>query len=217
MASNKLRLSEASERYVDHCRARRLADSTIQSRTSGLARMKDVIGDLMLDSISGEHVDRVFNAYQWEPTTRNKRIGEYKGFFAWARGCRFMSQQANPMLGWRQKTAPIKRRIRIPFAEWSRLFNACQHPQERIVIATGLYLFLRASEQQALRVGCVDFQSKTIDVWRPKIQTWQTLPIPEELEPELRSWLTYLSERYELRDEHHLICSRNKDLSLIHI
>ena len=69
MAVSKLRLSEASDRYVNHCRARKLAPSTIQSRISGLARMRDVTGDLFLDSISGEHVDRVFNAYAWEPTT----------------------------------------------------------------------------------------------------------------------------------------------------
>lgn len=212
MAVTKLRISEASLRYADHCRARKLADSTIRSRVAGLARMRQVIGDLLLDSISGEHVDRVFNHYSWEPTTRNKRIGEYRSFFAWAKGCRYMSQQANPMFGWRQKTPPMKRQLRIPFAEWSRLFDACQHPQERIVIATGLYLFLRSSEQQALRVGCVDLQSNLIDVWRPKTQVWQTLPIPSELAVELRSWLTYLSERYELRDDHHLICSRNKDM-----
>ncbi len=123
-----------------------------------------------------------------------------------------MSPLNNPMIGYKQRKAPDLQHLRIPYAEWPRLFNACQHPQERIVIATGLYLFLRSSEQQALKMSCVDLQSSRIEVWRRKTKKWQTMPISSELGAEMRTWLTWLAERYDLKPEHHLICARNKDM-----
>lgn len=213
MVTRRLKLSEAIEVYVAHCTARQLASGTIRGHQSSLGLFLRVTGDLQLDSITGAHVERVFMHYQWAPTTRNTKIGQFRAFFRWARGSRHMNPMSDPMLGWRQRTPPEKSHLRIPFAEWPRLFNACVHPQERIVVATGLYLFLRASEQQALKIGCVDLQSNLIQIWRPKISKWQTMPIASELDVEMRSWLTYLSERYELHDDHHLICSRNKDMA----
>lgn len=211
--ATKLRISEALQRYTDHLTARRLEPSTIRAHVSTVGLFSRVVGDLLLDSIRSEHVDRVFNHYNWAPTTRNTKIGIYRSFFGWARGTRHMSPLNNPMIGYKQRKTPELQHLRIPYAEWSRLFNACQHPQERIVIATGLYLFLRSSEQQALKVSCVDLQSDRIEVWRRKTKKWQTMPISSELGAEMRTWLTWLSERYDLKPEHHLICARNKDMA----
>ena len=213
MASRRLRLSEAADRYEHHSKARNLSDGTVKNQRIALSLFRRVTGDLLLDSITGAHIDLVFNTYHWAHTTRNKRIGEYRAFFNWCRGSRFMNPMLNPMIGWRQSEPPQIAHLRIPFAEWPRLFDACQHPQERIVIATGLYLFLRASEQQALRVGDIELQENRITVWRSKTKKHQVMPITSELGGEIRSWLTYLSENYDLHDDHHFICARNKDMS----
>lgn len=208
----KVRLSEAARRYEAHQVARALAPDTIRNTRVTLGLVQRVIGDLLLDSITGQHMDRVFASYNWAATTRNTKIGQLRGFFTWCRGSRLMTPTNNPMIGWRQKAAPTKNHLRVPHAEWGRLFNACQHPQERIVIATGLYLFLRASEQQALKISSVNLAEDLIDVWRPKIKRWQTMPLSSELGAEVRAWLTYLSDRYHLEPDHHLICARNKDM-----
>jgi integrase len=212
MASRRLRLSEASARYEAHCTARGLAPKTITGQQVSLRIMQRTIGDLMLDSITSQHVDRLFNTHSWAPGTRNNRIGQYKAFFGWCRSNKFMNPMLDPMTGWRQRTVPEKHHLRIPHAEWPRLFNACQHPQERIVIATGLYLFLRASEQQDLRIADVKLSENIIQLWRRKTQTTQVMPVSAELGVEVRRWLTYLSERHELQGHHHFICARNKDL-----
>lgn len=212
MASRRLRLSEAAERYQHHCKARKFADGTLKDQRVALNLLQRVIGDLLLDSITGAHIDQVFNSYAWAHSTRNKRVGQYKAFFNWCRGSRFMNPMLNPMIGWRQSEPPTLAHLRIPFAEWPRLFDACQHPQERIVIATGLFLFLRASEQQALRIGDIELNENRVTVWRSKVKRHQIMPISTELETEIREWLTHLSANYEVQDEHHFVCARNKDL-----
>jgi integrase len=212
MASRRLRLSEAADRYSTHCKARNLAPSTIKGQQTALGLFRKVTGDLLLDSITGAHIDLVFNTYNWAHSTRNNRIGQYRAFFNWCRGSRFMNPMLNPMIGWRQSEPPQIAHLRIPFAEWPRLFEACQHPQERILVATGLFLFLRASEQQALRIRDVELQENRVTVWRSKIKKHQVMPIPSELEGEIRTWLTYLSENYEVNGDHHFICARNKDM-----
>lgn len=209
----KLRISEASPKYENHLHARRLTDGTIRAHRSALNLLQTHIGDLYLDSITTEHIDKLFLNNNWAPTTRNTKIAIYRVFFKWARGARHMNPLNDPMIGLRQKTPPQKQHLRIPHSEWVKLFNACIHPQERIVIATGLFLFLRASEQRALKMQCVNLQNNLIDVWRPKTQKWQVMPISSELGDELRLWLTWLSTQYELQPEHHLICGRNKDMS----
>jgi len=208
----KLRITEAQPRYEQHLQARRLTHATIRAHRSALKLLVACIGDLYLDSITTEHMDKTFLAYDWAPTTRNTKIGIYRVFFRWARGARHMNPTNDPMLGHRQKAAPEKQNMRVPFAEWNKLFEACIHPQERIVIATGLYLFLRASEQRALTFSCVNLQDNLIDVWRPKTRKWQVMPISSELEHELRTWMTWLSQQYEIKPEHHLLCARNKDM-----
>lgn len=213
MARHTLRLLEAAERYEAHTKARGLVASTIRGQQDALRLFERVIGDLQLDSITSEHVDRVFTRYHWAPTTRNNRIGQYRAFFNWARGAGYMNPLVNPMLGWRQKTPPQVKRMQIPHDEWSQLFKACRHPQERIVIATGLYLFLRASEQQALTIGDVDLQANLVEIHRRKTQQYDTMPISAELEVELRRWLKYLSENYEPTSQSFLIPSRMHDLT----
>jgi integrase len=212
MASRRLRLSAAATRYETHCLARGLAPKTIKGQQVGLRLMQRSIGDLMLDSITSQHIDRLFNSNTWAASTRNNRVGQYKAFFGWCRSNRYMNPMSDPMTGWRQRAVPVRNHLRIPHAEWPRLFEACQHPQERIVVATGLYLFLRASEQQDLRMSDVKLADNTIQLWRRKTQHTQVMPISSELETEIRTWLTYLSERYALQGDHHFICARNKDM-----
>jgi integrase len=210
LAPHSIRLSEATELYLKHNRARGLEASTIRGQECALKLMKDVAGDLRLDNIEGWHVDKVFSHYNWAATTRNNRIGQYRAFFNWARGSRHMSARSNPMLGWRQRSTPEVARLRIPRHEWPLLFDACVHPQERIVLATGLYLFLRASEQQALTIKDVDLQSNRIAIWRRKTKQADEMPITTELAEELRRWMTWLSQNHILQPQHHLICARTK-------
>jgi len=208
---SKPRLSEASQLYKDHCEARRLAQGTIRGQQCAIAQLISVAGDVRLDNVTSRHVDLLFARMQWAPTTRNNRIGQLRAFFSWARASKNMSALNDPMATWRQQAPPETERLRIPFAKWGMLFDVAKHPQERIVLATGLYLFLRASEQQALRLKDVDLSSNRILVWRSKTKQHDWMPISSELDVELRRWLTWLAETHAPNDEHFLICARRKD------
>jgi integrase len=111
------------------------------------------------------------------------------------------------MLGWRARRVPDKKRTRIPVQSWPALFEAAESPHERLVLATGLYLFLRVSEMAALRVRHVDLQNGLLEVWRQKTQESDTMPIAAELSPHLRDHLRWMTER-GFRDPDHFLLPR---------
>lgn len=211
MASiRRLRISEAAEQYRQHGTAKGLAPGTILAQQSALTVLRETLGDLLLDSITGQHIDRLFNSHSWMPTTRNTKIGQYRAFFSWARSNRFMNPMSDPMAGWRQAAPPNVKRLRIPATDWPRLFAHCYHPQERMLLATGLYLFLRTSEIQGIKIGDVDLQGCLIDIYRQKTKQADTLPMSSELVAETRNWLQWLAETHQLEPDHYFLPARIK-------
>jgi integrase len=119
-----------------------------------------------------------------------------------------MNYQNDPTFGWRTLRYEVPPKLRIPVNEWPKLFEACQTPIETISLATGLYLFLRGSEQRLLKVGSVDLASKTILVERPKVKAYDEMPISAELDSYLRPHLTWLAENGWADKHHYLIPAR---------
>jgi integrase len=83
---------------------------------------------------------------------------------------------------------------------------------ERIVFATGLYLFLRASEQQRLQLKMVDLDQGVIEVYRVKPKKWDVMPMSAELLPIMREHLTWLAQNGATDPNHFLIPTRNRDM-----
>lgn len=206
------RLADARIEYQQHNLARGLSPSTVRVQGDALNLFERVVGNLWLREIGPHHADRVFSSYSWGTSTRNNRIGQYRAFFRWAKARNYTDQ--DPMFGWRAQRVPDQQRERIPRAEWPRVFAACLHPQEEIVIATGLYLFLRVSEMQALQLQHVHLSESLIDVWRPKTKQWDSMPISAELDPYLRRWMTYLAELGYTSPDHYLVGTRKRDLDI---
>lgn len=200
-------LRVAIAEYLEHCRARGLATKTILSRQYALNQLADAIGSIQAHRVSAEHVDRVFTRHSWGQSTRNGRASIYRAFFAWCRSRGYMSRDRDPMYGWRYRAPEQKERTRIPRAEWPRLFAACEDTRELVVLGTGLYLFLRASEQRSIQIQHVRLSESLIEIWRPKVRQWDTMPIVAELDPILREHLEALSARVRLEPEHFLIPS----------
>jgi integrase len=208
----KIRLEAASFEYANHSKARGLSPGTIRTQQSALRVFQNVVGNVPLSQVSHNDVDRVFSAHSWQQATRNTKIGQYRAFFRWAKARSYTD--VDPMFGWRMLAPPEKDRARIPRAEWPKLFNACLHPQEEIVIAIGLYLFLRVSEMQALQLQHVHLSQSLIEVWRPKTKKWDTMPISAELDPYLRTWMTYLAELGFSDPGHYLVAARKRNLTM---
>lgn len=207
-----IRLSTALDEYSRHNLARGLAPGTVRSQLCSLGLFQRVVGNVWLRDISHNDVDRVFSSYSWQPATRNTKIGQNRAFFRWAKARDYVA--IDPMFGWRMMTPPEKERARIPVAEWPRLFEACAHPQEEIVIAMGLYLFLRVGEMQELQLQHVRLSESLVEIWRPKTKQRDTMPISAELDPHLRRWMTYLAELGYSKPDHYLLATRKRDLTM---
>lgn len=210
MAPVNIRLSEAIDEYCDYCRARALRSSTIKGRRQTLGKLLSVTGDMYLTGIGPQHIDRLFNACDWQISTRNVRRAVFASFFEWARNRRYMVRDTDPLLGWRALHVPEKNRLRVPLTEWERLFNACTHPVKDMLISLGLYTFLRGSEMAEIQMKHVDLDGKMLTVHRVKTGDYDELPIPTELEAHLRKYVTWytfrvLEQGMAVSPEHYLI------------
>lgn len=208
MARGSIKLEEAVERYIFHMRGVGIEPSTIQTYTSGLKALVASVGNVETYTLSGRHLDVTFASRKWSAATRNARLSQYKAFFAWCRATGCMKADQNPAFGWGNRRVPSIERQRIPQAEWSRLFNACIHPQETIALATGLYLFLRASEQRMIQLKHLRLDTSEIAIHRVKTKEVDVMPLPAELLPYLRKHLTMMTEQGFNSPEHYLIGQR---------
>lgn len=207
-----MKFSQAVTEFLDHSTSRGLAPGTIRAHRSALKLFGDVIGDIQLKNVTHRHVDQVFLHYGWAPLTRNTKITQYKTFFFWCVGRGLISQNRNPMFGWRLGKVPQVDRLRIPVQEWGKLFSLVQHPTEQVVLGLGLYLFLRAGEIQHLQLQHVHLADGEVDVFRPKTQEWDSMPICAELDTQLRQYLTWLATKGVSAPDHYLVPARKRDL-----
>lgn len=209
----KKQLDDALDEYRKYLVARRLSAGTIKSTMSTLNLMRRVTGNVTIDKLDHRVMDRVFVTYLWQPSTHNQKLQVYKQFFRWCRARKFAALDFDPLFGWRNIDVPEVLRTRIPRSQWANLFNECQHPIETIVFATGLYLFLRASEQQALQLKHVNLMRAEVEVYRVKTKRWDVMPITSELLPIMRTHMTWLANQGAVDPNHFLIPTRNHDMT----
>lgn len=195
---DKLRLSEATELFVLSMSAQGRAPNTLQNYRGILRRFQRSVGDLYVGSINGTHVDRHFILAR--PTRQNSTLGVdhavLSRFFGWLESNRYIPRFTSPMDGRKAPRAAKKERNRLEVGKFPALLDAAgeHHPRDRMVVALGLYLFLRGGEIVTLRVGDVKLDSGEVSVFRHKTGQADQLPISSELDRELRSWLTYYSQ-----------------------
>lgn len=199
-------IGNAVDAYLAELAAMGVEPSTLKNRRSLLTRFAEHVGP-RLDSrrIDTTHVVSFVNAQAWSPSTRYERIGQMRTFFKWCRGRRYFLLDQDPMFGWRRMTPPDVDHLRLPFDEWATLFDACRTVRERTVLATGLFLFLRASEQKLLQVKHVDLQRDEISVYRQKSKRWDVMPIATELRPFITEQLEHTASLFAISPEHFLI------------
>lgn len=208
MATLKIRLSLASQEYASHLSARGLAAGTIRSRAGMLRLLEACVGDVYVENLTADHVDRLFAAHAWAAKTRNVKLSMLRTFFRWCQQRRYMDRHADLLAGYRNLPCPVEPRTRIPVDEWPRLFEACMHPTETAALATGLFLFLRGSEQQAIQLKHVHLDEGTIDVYRAKTRQWDTMPISSELDAYLRDYLTWYADTVGIHPDYYLHAPR---------
>ncbi len=212
MATNNARLSDAIDEYLKHRQAKGLRPNTIRNDECWLRQFLAHTGNLYVRSIGPVHVDTFFadGADRWGQSSLNLITTVLKTFFAFCRQRKWMGRDDDPAGGYRTRKVPKKEMLRVPVTDFNRLLDAAEHPRNRMLIALGLFLFLRASEIKLIRIGDVDLQLGQVAVQVPKTTDADVMVINPQLDRELRRYLTWYTETHgELDQEWYLIPAKN--------
>ena len=208
-----MKLDEAIEKFLTYRKGVGYERNTVRQEESVLGKFLAVIGNIQTGNLGPQHGER-FNTWLLEqgyaPRSVNIYMGALRRFLGWCSTHRYVSRD---VLGTTRPAKVIEPpRRRLPARDFPRLLDACTHPQQRIVVALGLYLFLRASEVRSLRIRDVRLDDAEIDVFQPKTKRWDTMPIFKPLDAELRRWLTWLAEDQQqpLHPDWFLVASRRR-------
>jgi len=184
------------------------AGTTMRNTRRAFAVLSPFLGE-DVTSITSTSLDHALGAYRSDhaATTTNLTVAELRGFFKWCEQQGHIPYGSSPMRHRRAYSEAKHERMRVPADQFPGLIDSAQNPRDRIVVALGLYLLLRAGEIALLRVGDVDLTEFTIQVLVPKSAKSDTMPICHELADELHLWLdTYEGAKgISLRDYDYLV------------
>lgn len=155
------------------------------------------VGNIQVRNVSARHVDAYFaarSASKCAPNTLNTDLVALRRLFDFAVARRYMGALDNPATHRRTLREQPKSRQLIPASKFGALLDACKHPRDRAFVALGLYLLLRASEIVELRIGDVDLDRGYVSARILKSAKADDMPISEELDAELRRWLTWYAQ-----------------------
>lgn len=196
-------LSSAIDEYLTSRRAGGYAKNTVRTDSQALALLLKTVGNIRvkhLDAKQGQQFKAALLAGGYKAGTINLYLGALGRFAKWCSQMRYLPTSNNPLASTRrEKNKPAPRR-RVPSKDFTRLLDLCDHPQQRIIVALGLYLFLRSSEVSALNLEHVNLDASEILVFQPKTEKWDEMPITEELDTELRRWMTWYAG--DVADKH---------------
>ena len=192
-----MRLSDAIAEYQQYRTSQRFAKNTIRAERQALDLLLAEVGNIQMKHLDARHGEAYVAALLSSgkaPGTVNLYRGAFRRFCSWCHTRRYLPGGNSPLGTTRNLKDHVKPRRRIPSRDFARLLDSCEHPQERIIVALGLYLFLRASEVSDLDIEHVDLDSQTIRVFQRKTGKWDDMPISRRLDAELRRWLTWYAE-----------------------
>jgi len=188
--SANVSLSDAIEEFLDSRRSRGIAANTIRGDRNTLQLFLRVTGNIYCRSVEPRHIDAFFsNQAHIKASTRNIFLTRLRVFFRWAQGRNYI--KTDPTLEMRRAREATESRLIIPVDRFSEVLEAATHPRDRIVVALGMFLFLRISEIESLKVGDVDLDQSEIRIKIHKTKDYDVMPICSELDEELRRWLAW--------------------------
>lgn len=189
-----MRLDETIAEYVASRRSAGYAKNTLRVEQQALDLLLVTVGNIQSRSLDAKHGEMFIAAMTgkgMKPSTTNLYRGAFRRFCKWAAQRRYIPSTANPLGSTRNLRVSAPPRRRVAARDFGRLLDAAEHPQSRIVVALGLYLFLRASEVIVLDIEHVHLDDAFILVYQPKTGRYDEMPICTELDAELRRWLSW--------------------------
>lgn len=184
---------------------------TLVNDRAALNKLIEVAGDIQPRNLTTRHADAYVRAIGQNSTSHfNMRLSAIKMFVAWCRREKLVPRDFN-LFDIRSRRVSRPDRHRVPVERFPELLDVAgqRHPRDRILVAIGLYLFLRGSEIRLLRLKDVDLEAGELHVYIKKTDDYDIMPISAELDEELRRWLRVYEERSgDLNPEWYLVPAR---------
>jgi integrase len=204
-----IQLEAAISEYLASRRAGGARPNTLRNLRNDLTYLLVAAGNIPTTRIDGGTVDIVFTKASGRrgPAALNNLHGTLNKFFKWLRARNYMDLHVDPLVGFVNRKVPSIERRRVPLAEFPALLDACHHPRDRMVVALGLFLFLRQSEIASLKISDVDLDSGEVLVTVHKAGgVMDRMPISRELDTELRRWFTFYTQQCGPLDDGWMLC-----------
>jgi integrase len=208
------RLSDAIEEYLRIQQARagtggHRGSNTAAADNNVLSMFLRMSGDRVLTNLTPEHVEAWFygpGGIRDHHEVKSKRLGQggmappvaeathnhyrsrLKMFFKWCTNRGYM--RVDVMAHTQALKVPRMTRQRPSAVTLLALLDATTNGRDRAYLATAMNTALRSSDIHALRVGDVDLAGGWIHAQIRKTRDADSKPISEDLDAELRAWLT---------------------------
>ncbi len=196
-------IAEAVEEYLD-IRSDDLARASWQGERNLLARLVRYLPEKQIGRITASDLEGFVRAMRRGDASAGcskpnsaaavtLARGRVRGFIQWSsrRGyCR-----GDLMDGIRSPKPDARRDfLRLSAHELLATLETAEHPRDRAFLACAMNTGLRANEVVSLRLGQVDLDLGEFFVNLSKTRQTDYMPITEELDAELRRWLTYYQD-----------------------
>lgn len=181
--------------YQDWRLSRGIAENTCKRDYATLNGIVATTGpNLKVTSLSTQHIDAFFlKRSVLSAQTQNLDLTTLRSFLTFLETRGRVKNATRLLADYRPLKYTPETRMRVPVGQFPALLDCAAGPRERVVIALGLYLFLRSSEIKLLRIKNVSLSTDEVSVRVPKTKDADVMPISAELTLELRSWLTHYS------------------------
>lgn len=209
----KALLSDAVDDWLRFRRSQDIKPTTLRGQASTLRRFLTHVGNIYTDRITDHHVTRFMEeaSKTRQPQSLRNDHACLSVFFDWCRHTKRMRPEQDPMYGRRVPKVVRRERNRLHVSQFPALLSAAGErcPRDRAVIAVLLYTLLRDKEVTDLRVGDLDLDGGWLRARITKSGLEDRMPVSEELDRELRVWLTaYTAEVGHLHPNYRLIPAR---------
>ena len=190
--------SEAIVLYTAHRKSAGFADSTNSNAYRNLTRAMDIIGDIPVNTIGSDHIDRFFSIEMTRglrPATLNNYQYILAVFSKWLRRRGYILETQDLVADRRAFPDPPKQRNYVAATDFPQLLSIAEEgptgERDRALIAAALYLMVRASELTHIKVKDINLAYDEVEIFVKKTNERDTMPISLELHMELEEWLTH--------------------------
>lgn len=200
-----MKFSDAADLFIKGRRTEGIRPATLANYRYDTNKFIKYVGDVnpikaqvvkggSVGGLNATHFDLAFASMMEEgytPGSINVFHSSMSAMVKWCRWRGILLPDQNPLGGRRYQPDPPKPRRRLTPAQMKALLALDMHPRDRVLIAIGIYLFLRQGEIATLKVGDVNLETNRIQVSVHKTRQVDLMVIPVELRPMLREWLTW--------------------------